>query len=74
MGEWKNDKFDGNGTYTWADGRKYVGEWKNGKEHGNGTFTTAEDHDQNKEGETKSNQRNFFFFHRRKSYHQGHVH
>ena len=27
------------GTYTDADGNKYVGEWKDGKRHGQGTFT-----------------------------------
>jgi S1-C subfamily serine protease len=27
------------GTYTWADGSKYVGEWKDGKQHGQGTYT-----------------------------------
>ena len=29
------------GTYTYADGGKYVGEYKNGKRHGQGTFTYA---------------------------------
>ena len=27
------------GTYTWADGTKYVGEWKDGEMHGQGTYT-----------------------------------
>ena len=27
------------GTYTYADGTKYVGEYKNGKRHGQGTKT-----------------------------------
>jgi antitoxin component YwqK of YwqJK toxin-antitoxin module len=27
------------GTYTYADGRKYVGEYRNGKKHGQGTTT-----------------------------------
>ena len=31
VGEWKNGKYDGQGTYTWSDGRKYVGEWKDGE-------------------------------------------
>ena len=30
------------GTYTWADGDKYVGEHKDGKSHGKGTFTWAD--------------------------------
>jgi len=30
-GEFKDGKYDGQGTYTWSDGRKYVGEWKDGK-------------------------------------------
>ena len=30
---------NGQGTYTYLDGRKYIVEWKNGYEHGQGTFT-----------------------------------
>ncbi len=30
-GELKDGKYDGQGTYTWSDGRKYVGEWKDGE-------------------------------------------
>jgi len=26
-----NDKKEGEGTFTWPDGRKYVGGWKDGK-------------------------------------------
>jgi hypothetical protein len=29
------------GTWTWANGDKYVGEWKDDKQHGPGTFTFA---------------------------------
>jgi antitoxin component YwqK of YwqJK toxin-antitoxin module len=29
------------GTYTFANGRKYVGEWKNGLYDGQGTYTSA---------------------------------
>jgi hypothetical protein len=29
------------GTYTWANGDKYVGEWKDGKRRGQGTYTWA---------------------------------
>tara|TARA_E500000178_G_scaffold345441_1_gene395300 strand:- start:8977 stop:9177 length:201 start_codon:yes stop_codon:yes gene_type:complete len=29
------------GTYTFADGSKYVGEFKDGNFHGQGTFTYA---------------------------------
>jgi hypothetical protein len=29
----------GQGTFTFADGEKYVGRFKNGKYHGQGTFT-----------------------------------
>ena len=31
VGEWKDDKRDGQGTYTYANGDKYVGEFKDGK-------------------------------------------
>jgi len=30
VGELKDDKFHGQGTYTWSDGSKYVGGYKNG--------------------------------------------
>ena len=30
------------GTYTRADGAKYVGEWKDGTGHGQGTYTHAD--------------------------------
>jgi hypothetical protein len=34
VGEWKDDKIHGQGTYTYANGDKYVGEWKNDKYDG----------------------------------------
>ena len=30
---------DGQGTFTYPNGEKYVGDWKNGKYNGHGTFT-----------------------------------
>ena len=36
VGEHKDGKRHGQGTYTWSDGRKYVGEWNEDKEW-NGT-------------------------------------
>ncbi len=42
VGEWKDDKFNGQGTYTYANGTKYVGEWKDSKYHGQGTHTFAD--------------------------------
>ena len=39
VGEWKDDKPNGQGAYTFPDGRKYVGEYKDDKKHGQGTFT-----------------------------------
>ena len=45
VGEFKDNKFHGQGTFTWASGEfagdKYVGEFKNSKEHGQGTYTYA---------------------------------
>ena len=38
VGQFKDGKFHGQGTYTGADGRRYVGEWKDDKFHGRGTF------------------------------------
>ncbi|CAM9798830.1 unnamed protein product, partial [Discosporangium mesarthrocarpum] len=31
IGDFKGNKFQGNGVYTWADGSKYEGEWKDNK-------------------------------------------
>ena len=42
IGEWKDDNRNGQGTYTWADGRKYVGEFKDGKVNGQGTLIMAD--------------------------------
>ena len=38
MGEWKNGKIVGWGTYTWPSGTKYVGEFKNETRNGQGTL------------------------------------
>ena len=40
VGEFKDDKPNGKGTYTWSDGRKYEGEFKDGLKHGQGTWTS----------------------------------
>ena len=37
----KGDCIDGYGTYTYANGSKYVGEYKDGKRNGLGTYTFA---------------------------------
>ena len=37
----KGDCNNGYGTYTYANGSKYVGEYKNGKIYGQGTYTWA---------------------------------
>ena len=39
VGEFKDDKPNGQGTYTWSDGRKYEGEFKDGYRNGQGTYT-----------------------------------
>ena len=47
VGEFKDGKRNGQGTYTWANdpykGDKYVGEFKDGKKNGQGTYTWAND-------------------------------
>ena len=40
IGEFKNGKRHGQGTYTFASGDKYIGEYKDGKYH-EGTYTFA---------------------------------
>ena len=39
IGQLKDDKYNGQGTYTFPDGAKYVGEWKDDKRNGQGTLT-----------------------------------
>ena len=41
VGEFKDDKQNGQGTFTYASGDKYVGEFKDGKRHGQSTYTFA---------------------------------
>jgi len=36
-GEFKDDKVEGQGTYTYADGSVYEGAWLNDKKEGQGT-------------------------------------
>jgi len=38
----KGDCVNGNGTYTYTSGNKYVGEFRDGKRNGNGTMTYAD--------------------------------
>ena len=40
-GRWKDDKRNGQGTFTYPDGQKYVGRWKDDK-NWNGTLTDKE--------------------------------
>jgi len=41
VGEFKDDKFNGQGTYTYVNGDKYVGQFNDGKGNGQGTYTYA---------------------------------
>ncbi|MBL6817181.1 MAG: hypothetical protein ISQ58_08635, partial [Pseudomonadales bacterium] len=40
-GEFVNDHFQGQGTYRWAEGHKFVGGFFAGDKHGQGTFYYA---------------------------------
>ena len=42
LGEWKDGKENGRGTFTWSDGRKYTGEFRDGGPAGQGTYTVAD--------------------------------
>jgi hypothetical protein len=42
VGEVQDGVPNGQGTYTFPDGRKYVGAFKDGKFHGQGTYTFAD--------------------------------
>jgi len=39
IGEWKQGKRHGQGTYNYASSDKYVGGWKDGKRQGQGAYT-----------------------------------
>ena len=39
VGEWRDNKWHGQGTYTYSNGNKYVGEWRDQKRNGQGTYT-----------------------------------
>ena len=39
VGEFKDGRFHGQGTWTGSAGEKYVGEWQDGTAHGRGTLT-----------------------------------
>ena len=40
VNNFKNWNRDGQGTYFYKNGDKYVGQWKKGKKHGSGVLTT----------------------------------
>ena len=42
VGEFKNGKGHGQGTYIWVYGDKYFGEFRDGIAHGKGTLTLAD--------------------------------
>ena len=42
VGKLRNNKFNGQGTYTWPDGKKYVGQWVDDRMNGQGTMTYAD--------------------------------
>lgn len=37
-GEFQNDQINGEGTFRWSNGDKYIGQMKNGKMHGKGKY------------------------------------
>ncbi len=39
VGNWKDDRRDGQGTYSWPDGKEYAGQWKEGVIEGQGRIT-----------------------------------
>ena len=42
IGEWKDSRKDGQGTFTLVSGSEYIGEWKNDQPHGQGTLTWSD--------------------------------
>ncbi len=56
VGEWKNGKQHGQGTFTWFSGDRYEGEWSDGTENGQGTFIWSDG--DKYEGEFKDGEKN----------------
>ena len=42
-GEFKDNKFHGEGTYKWDDGATYKGMWRENKMHGKGCYVDPEE-------------------------------
>ena len=42
FGQWKSNKQEGRGKYTWSNGNTYEGQWKNGLMDGEGVLREAE--------------------------------
>ena len=38
IGEWKNDKKNGHGYYSWDNGEEYIGQWKSDLKNGQGNY------------------------------------
>ena len=38
MGQFKEGKQEGKGTFTWANGATYEGDWKDNQRHGRGVY------------------------------------
>jgi hypothetical protein len=43
IGQFKDGKFDGQGTYTYGDGTKYTGQFKDGLPNGQGIYTYGDE-------------------------------
>jgi hypothetical protein len=44
QGSWVAGMYEGQGKFTWADGRAYEGEWHQNKMHGQGTYIDINGH------------------------------
>jgi hypothetical protein len=42
VGQFKDDQFNGQGTYSWPDNSRYSGQFLNGSFHGKGTYTWSD--------------------------------
>jgi len=57
-GEFANDRFHGEGTYRWRDGRSFEGQWHMNKMHGHGKYTFVDG--RSYEGQYKHGQKSGF--------------
>lgn len=59
-GDFKNGKKDGEGTFEWTNGDRYIGSWRTDQRHGVGIYASKKDGTK-KQGEWVNGKRHRWF-------------